>query len=161
MTFGVNGPDALALDKAGNVFVANFLGQSITEYAAGKTKALRVITKSVWNPDALMFDTTGNLYVADFASRDSQNGAVTVYDPHTGRLLATITSDVVRPGGLAFSGDGQLLVSNTGNNSVSIYNRGLKLSREITDGIDHPTELQIDKRGYLYVLNVDANPWGT
>ena len=32
MTFGVNGPDALALDKAGNVFVANFLGQSITEY---------------------------------------------------------------------------------------------------------------------------------
>jgi sugar lactone lactonase YvrE len=160
ITNGVNTPDALALDESGNVYVANFLKNSVTEYAAGTTRLVRTITSGVGHPNAMIIDVSGKVYVADYSGRHAHHGAVTVYDGHTGKLLKTITSGVVNPGDLAFSSGGELFVSDNVNNSVTVYNRDLALSRKITTGIDYPTELQIDEQGYLYVLNVKAGKSG-
>lgn len=80
----LNGPHGLALDRAGNIYVANLWGTglgSVTVYgpgAAGDARPLRMISGAatkLGSPTAVALDAYDTLYVANAA------GSVTVYEP--------------------------------------------------------------------------------
>src|SRR5215468_8615142 len=58
---GLDGPEALAFDVAGNLYVTSFLGH-IYKFTPGGT---RTTFASGLNPGGLAFDSAGNLYVSD------------------------------------------------------------------------------------------------
>ncbi len=60
---GVNYPQALAEDTAGDLYVANPIDNDVVEFAAGTTTTLRTLSKGMHGPYALAFDPSGNLYV--------------------------------------------------------------------------------------------------
>jgi hypothetical protein len=51
----VNAPRALAVDGFGNLYVANYYGNTVTVYAPYHTAVLRTISAGVNNPEALSF----------------------------------------------------------------------------------------------------------
>ena len=60
-------PDALTFDGSGNLYVANFSGNTtgnVTVYAAGSGTPLRTVSQGVSAPDSVAFDSAGKLYVA-------------------------------------------------------------------------------------------------
>ena len=61
---GLNGPDALAFDSSGNLYVANGDGTTVSEFAPGSTTPTATLT-GLNDPEALAFDSSGNLYVAN------------------------------------------------------------------------------------------------
>ena len=76
----LNEPDAIALDKVGNIYVGNFGGNSITEYPAGSdgnvTPTKTITCGGMEGPQSVSFDVDGNFYVA------SQNAKlVSVFKP--------------------------------------------------------------------------------
>ncbi|MGD0053292.1 MAG: hypothetical protein ABSD03_15925, partial [Vulcanimicrobiaceae bacterium] len=88
---GMNNPYALALDGAGNLFVANVsggTGGTVTEYAAPYTGTpITTISSGVNGPYALTLDGAGNLFVGNASGH-----TVTEYaPPYTAAPTATIT----------------------------------------------------------------------
>ncbi len=161
ITQGVDVPSSMAIDAAGDVYVAN-LGPptaprpSLTVYAAGSTSLLRKVTKGMKNPAALATDGGGDLYVA--------NGSAEVdeYAPQLRKVLRRITKSIASPQALAVDGAGVLYVANSQSyplpGFISVYEPGSTVAKyRIVRGIDQPEGLALDDSGDLYVADVD---WG-
>src|SRR5262249_41733563 len=61
---GLKGPDALAFDAHGNLFVANAANGTVSVFAPFSTTPTSTLT-GVDGPSALAFDAHGNLFVAN------------------------------------------------------------------------------------------------
>ncbi len=80
---GLAEPEALAFDAAGNIYVSNGMGNSVTVYSAGAsgnatpTKTIIGAATGLSTPNGIALDAldaAGNLYVAN-----ESGGSVTVY----------------------------------------------------------------------------------
>ena len=72
---GLSEPIALAFDGAGNLFVANFNGTTVSQFAPGATAPSARLT-GLTGPRALAFDGAGNLYVANYVGNTVSKFAV-------------------------------------------------------------------------------------
>jgi hypothetical protein len=118
ITTGIANPRALALDAAGDLFVANQSGSSsssssgssgsVTEYNAGSSSPASTITDGVSNPNALALSASGMLFVSNSSgsssSSSSSNGTVTEYRLGSTAVRHTITSHISDPVALGVSG---------------------------------------------------------
>jgi Flp pilus assembly pilin Flp len=121
----INGPQMLAIDKSGVLYVGNYDNGTITEYApgvSGDPTPLRTISAGISGTEGLAFDSSQNLYVAN------QNAnTITEYAPAGTAVINTITSSggsLNGPTGLSFDGSGNLWVSNYAGASIVEYARG-------------------------------------
>jgi hypothetical protein len=146
---GVNYPQALAEDTAGDLYVANPIDNDVVEFASRTTTTLRTLSKGMHAPYALMFDPSGNLFVLNGGAA-GKGPNITVYSPD-GSLLRTITHGLSNPVALAADSGGNLYVANQGTYDVTVYNGGLnKVSRRIESGF--PNFVFVDKSDDVYVV---------
>jgi DNA-binding beta-propeller fold protein YncE len=66
ITRGIEGPAGLFLDDGGNLYVANYLGGDITEYAHGSARPKFRFGARMVEPLDVSVDRDGNVYEADF-----------------------------------------------------------------------------------------------
>ncbi|MBV8435383.1 MAG: hypothetical protein JO029_13980 [Candidatus Eremiobacteraeota bacterium] len=140
LTSGIDSPTALAVDGAGDVFVANAgtstngtttgsgsnaSGGSVVEFSAGSRTPTATITNGIAMPRALALDGTGSLFVANEAggssssSSSSANGTVAVYPSGTTTPSRVINDGITAPDALAVASNGMLFVANAPSSSSS------------------------------------------
>jgi sugar lactone lactonase YvrE len=143
------GPDFLALDRSGNLYVSDGANGRVLRYAAG-TGAMTIAagsgcyefsgpgcyylpgdgiaaeSASLGSPQGLAVDSAGNLYIAD-----SENQRVRKVDAQTG-MITTVAGN----GSAGYSGDGAPGTSAT---------------------LNSPTGLAIDRAGNLFVADTRNN----
>jgi hypothetical protein len=117
-------PDGVVLDSQGDLYVANSLANTITEYAPGASGNVAPIATisgvhtGLDDPRFLALDSSDDLYVVN-----GTGNSVAEYAPgangDTGSI-ATITNGINNPIGIAFD-LGLLYVSNAANNTISAY----------------------------------------
>ena len=135
----LNGPNDVALDKAGNLYIADFYNQAIRMVSGG------VITTAAGNgsygytgdngpavqaqlggPLAVAVDATGNLYIAEGYNNTVRRVTNGVISTIAGRGVAGYTGDggpaaraaLHLPTGLSVSAAGNLYVADYGNNRI-------------------------------------------
>jgi DNA-binding beta-propeller fold protein YncE len=104
ITHGIKGPQAVAVDVHGELYVANatparccpFPPGWVSVYPSGGSRPVRRITEKVDAPVALALDPSQNLYVADLGS-----GSVSVYSSDGAKLLYQIKQGIKGVGTLA------------------------------------------------------------
>ncbi|MBV9699696.1 MAG: hypothetical protein JO078_06195 [Candidatus Eremiobacteraeota bacterium] len=106
-------PRALALDRSGDLFIANQPSE-VREYAPESRRLLRVITQGIDNPTAMLFDESGRLYVANRGYSSSSKGWISVYAPGALSPKYQIVEGVNDPVALALDGHDDLYVANVG-----------------------------------------------
>ena len=118
----LNEPAGLAVDAAGNLYVANFGLNNVLVYNAkyvqlpGKT-----IRHEISGPEAVALDAFGNVWVANFTGNSHGNsGYITEYTGITQNTDATINNDITGPLYLAFDGLDNLWVLDD-NAYVTVY----------------------------------------
>jgi hypothetical protein len=146
---GVSFPDALAVDTARDVFVAN--ANTVTEYAPPYTSAPSVtISNGVSYPAALVFDAHGNLFVANAGA-----GTVTIYAPPYSGAPTTIAGFDV-PAAMALDGQGDLFVADLVMNQVTEYAppyTGAPIATIADVNMNSPIAVVLDPTGDLFVAN--------
>lgn len=143
---GLNAPMALAFDAAGQLYAANFGGDTVEVFAADGTD-LGVFAE-VARPTGLVFDDAGNLYVSNFGN------TVERFAPD-GTPLGTFASTGLNdPTGMVFDLSGILYVANSGSNKIKRFSAaGRELGTLESAGLMGPMGLAFDGAGNLYASN--------
>jgi len=153
-TSDVSGPNGIAFDKSGNMYVANSSGNTITEFSANGTY-IGVFASGLNSPAGLAFDQYGNLYVAN-----NGNGTVDVITPS--KSLSLFASGLGGPDGLAFGPNGDLYVANGSGDTIEQVTPAKVVTTYASadggyDNINDPMGLAFDSAGNLYIANFNLN----
>jgi sugar lactone lactonase YvrE len=144
---GLNGPNGLALDASGNLFVVNTPAGSIAKYDPMGNLSL-FANSGLMTPTGAVFDSAGNLYVANY---DGQT--ITRFNP-AGAPSVFAASGLNYPAGLAFDSSGNLYVANHNGNTIRKFSpTGGDLGVFASAGLNGPEGLAFDSAGNLYAAN--------
>lgn len=141
----VNGPNGVALDSSGNLYVSTN-NNTIETFAPDGTDLGVFASTGLNNAMGLAFDRSGNLYAANFASNTVEQFAPDGTD-------LGVFAPVIRPTGLAFDSLGNLSVANFGNTIARFAPDGTPLSSFASLSLNNPEGLAFDSLGNLYAAN--------
>lgn len=155
------GPEGIAVDAAGNLYVAATYENRVQIFLNPATDAdptVADLTISGFNtPRGLAVDSSGNLYVVN--EFDPQKGIHIFLDPlNTDTNRDVLISDgIIQALGVAVDSAGNVYVADVQANNVKRYNTpitGDRLMDQTYTGFDLPHDLAIDALGNLYVSDV-------
>ena len=106
---GLNGPEGLAFDSAGILYVADEGSGNI--YKFKPTGARSTFTSGLTSPMGLAFDRAGNLFVTD-------EGSGNIYEFKPTGVRGTFAFGLSGPTGLAFDSAGNLYVACFGSGNI-------------------------------------------
>jgi sugar lactone lactonase YvrE len=152
-------PAAVAVNGAGDIFVADPSDNAIEEIAAG-AKAAVLIGAGLQSPSGVAVDENDDLYIADSA----HDRIVEIADLDGARQQSTVVSSSTAIGGttlnhptaLAVGADGVLYAVDAGNGRVVTYNPENDLVGVRVLGLSNPTGMAVDRAGDLYVSSQGA-----
>jgi|SRR5580658_812027 sugar lactone lactonase YvrE len=137
------------------LFVAQNVGNTVTEYAPPYTGTPTTISNGVSTPQGMALDAADDLFVADLGSTTDW---VTEYaSPYTGSPT-TITNGVNGPERLEFDAAGNLFVPNSSGNTITEYVPPFTgTPTTISNGINMPNAVVFDSSGDLFAANCGSN----
>ncbi len=148
---GVHSAREVALDGAGNMFIAENLNDQVVKLPAGGGAQTRVGT-GLSGPYGVALDGAGNVYIAD-------TGHNQVVEVPVGCAIAacqaTVASGLNNPLGVAVDGQGNLFIADTNNNQVLELPAGRGAQKTVASGLNNPNTVVVDSAGDLFI--VDSN----
>jgi sugar lactone lactonase YvrE len=157
---GLSGPDALAFDSAGNLYVANTGTSTISKFTPGSTTPSATLTGLNY-PVALVFDPAGNLYVANYRDNSISKFAPGSVTP-TARLTGVQFSQGLLSGTLGTDSAGDLYAIDSNFDSlapsmVSKFSPGSTTPSATLIGLFAPSAMAVDAGGNVYVSEFQEN----
>jgi streptogramin lyase len=144
---GFDGPQNIAVDGRGHVFMANFGEDQILSF----TKTLHPYKAPIPVPDApvgLALGPKGKLYVTLYST-----GTVMTFDQNGTEVPPTIAG----PGNITYvavDAHGKIYVTNSASNTLNTYKPdGTPTTPTITAGLNGPGPVVVDSAGKIYVAN--------
>src|SRR5881628_537737 len=163
---GLNFPNGVALDGAGNIYVINDVGNGITVYAAGAsgnvtpTATIAGGNTGLASPQGIALDGAGNVYVADGANRITVYAAGANGNATPMATIAGGNTGLDLPAAIALDGAGKIYVTNFLGNSITVYAAGASGNATPTatiaggnTGLVNPAGIALDGAGNIYVAN--------
>lgn len=156
---GLNYHSYLAVDKAGNLFVADYDQGIIYRYKPDRTRG--TFASGLHHPVGMAFDSAGNLFVADNSAGNIYQGSIYEYHSDGSRVTFATLNLSDRPADLAFDSMGNLLMADLGGNIYKYYLNGVlrRQARTTFGSVPNSAEsLAFDSAGNLFVVDAgDAN----
>jgi len=144
---GFSGPTGVAVDAAGDVYVADRGNKLVKKIPAGNPVGTgpTTISSGFSQPYGIAVDAAGDVYVADY-------GASAVYKVAAGsNSRVTIGSGFKTPTGVAIDAQGDVYVADYGNNAVKMIPAGSNTPQTIGSGFSEPAGIAVDAAGNVYV----------
>jgi len=127
ITIGLNGPQDAALDKTGNLYVANATGANVTEYGPGDASPSYTYSSGMVQPISVTVDAHGHVYEADVGPNYGENyGLVNEYAAGTNTVLNSCKIGISLRG-VAVDSRGDVFVSyiDKPKDAIAVYRGGL------------------------------------
>lgn len=145
-------PGGVAVDGAGNVFVADTANSAVREIlAAGGYTTVNTLGSGFSYPNSVAVDAAGNVFVADTAN--SAVKEILAVGGYT--TVETLGSGFSQPYGVAVDGSGNVFVADTVNNEVKeiVAAGGYTTVKTLGSGFSNPTGVAVDGAGNVFVAD--------
>src|ERR1700722_18857096 len=163
---GLTNPNGLALDLAGNLYVAdtgnNHILKILPDGTVSTLDNAGVFSgvSAMSSPQELAVDSSGNLYIAD----SGNNRVIEVSPSGAGTLVSLGGFTLNNPQGLAVDNLGNIFIADTGNNRIiEVTSSGSTLLSTALDSpissasLSDPVALAIDTFNNLYIVDKGNN----
>ena len=147
---GLNTPAGVAVDAAGNVYIADTDNNAIKEWNAATRRRhhpglLRAeSTRSAWRWTARATSTSRIP-----ATTRSRSGT-----PRPRRSRTLVSSGLNTPDGVAVDGAGNVYIADTGNNAIKEWNAATQtVSTLVSSGLNYPHGVAVDGAGNVYIAD--------
>jgi sugar lactone lactonase YvrE len=144
---GLQTPQAVAVDAAGNVYVAD---KSVGAVKAGGG-ALKPAGTGIGNAAGVAVDGAGNVFIIDKA-----NGLVSEVTAVSG-TQSTVVSSLSSPSGVAVDGSGNLYIADSGNNRVLEVMAAGGAQVTVGSRFSSPGGVAVDAAGDVFVADTGQN----
>jgi sugar lactone lactonase YvrE len=143
---GLSDQTGVAVDGAGNVFIADGNNGTVVKVPTGGGTTTTVAT-GLGGANTLALDGAGNLFIADpnnnHVLKVAANGAQT-----------TVGTGLSFPSGVAVDGAGDVFIADSGNNRVvEVPSDGPQTT--VGTGLNYPTGVAVDGLGDVFIADVD------
>jgi sugar lactone lactonase YvrE len=138
-------PYSVAVDRAGDVFIADYCNDRVVEVAASGAQTL--VGSGLSGPHGVAVDGAGNIFIADTL----HNQVVEV--PAGGGAQTTVGSGLSGPYGVAVDGAGDVFIADTSNNRVVKVPAGNGAQTLIGSGLIGPQGVAIDSAGDVFIAD--------
>jgi sugar lactone lactonase YvrE len=156
----LSGPAGVAVDRAGNVFIADTGNNQIVKIDSSGNAAVVAITglsTALSSPAGVAVDDAGNLYIAD----KGNSRIVLASSSGAGSVVSTGAVTLSSPHGVALDASGNLFIADTGNSQiVEVASGGVASVYNITGlgtALAGPKGLAEDVAGNLYIADSTNN----
>jgi sugar lactone lactonase YvrE len=150
------GPNGIAFDPSGNVYVSNGASNSISKFnSTGNFLSTIGSSVTLADPAGLAVDSQGNLYAANFGISAGVSSTIAKFDSG-GTFVGAISNNVNRPFGVLVDAADSLYVGNWFTNNISKFDSSGTFQTTLGDSnnIDGPMGLGKDPGGNLFVANL-------
>ena len=155
---GLAGPRAVAVDTAGNVYVADGNDQVLKLAAASSTPTVLPFT-GLDIPEGVAVDSGGNLYVADLGNTANHGRVVKLAAGSSTQTVLPFTGLSTTLGGVAVDSAGNLYVTDFANDRVVRLAAGSSTQTVLPfTGLSGPQGVAVDSAGNLYVADPLQQP---
>ena len=104
----LNEPYGVALDGAGNVYIADTYNSAIKEWMASSGQVTNLVATNLSDPASVAVDVAGNVYIAD-----TGNSKIKVWSAETGIVTNLVSSGLLYPYGVAVDSAGKVYIAET------------------------------------------------
>jgi Bacterial Ig-like domain (group 3)/NHL repeat len=147
---GLNLPNGLAVDGAGNVFIADTNNNRVVEVPASGG-AQTTVGSGLGSPAGVAVDGAGDVFIAD----TNNNRVVEV--PASGGAQTTVGSGLGSPAGVAVDGAGDVFIADTNNNRVVEVPASGGAQTTVGSGLGSPAGVAVDGAGDVFIADTNNN----
>ena len=145
---GLSQPAGVAVDAAGDVFIANFGNNRVVELPAGGG-AQTTVGSGYREPTGVAVDGAGDVFIVD------GNGRV-LKVPAGGGAETTVGSGLNAPGGVAVDGAGDVFIADQGGQVVKVPAGG-GAQTTVGSGLGRPYGVAVDGAGDVFIADPGIN----
>jgi streptogramin lyase len=142
---GLSLPNGVAVDAAGDVFIADTDNNAVKEWHAATGTVSTLVSSGLNHPQGVAVDGAGDVFIAD-----TNNGAVKEWHAVIG-TVSTLVSGPMSPTGVAVDAAGNVFIIDMATNALLEWHVTTgDLSRLVSSGLDGPTGVAVDGAGDVF-----------
>ncbi len=172
----LNYPTGIAVDKSGNLYIADGLNNRVRKVSGGVISTVAgngtagytgdkgpATSAELNNPTGVALDSSGNLYIADSANNVvrmvSSSGTITTFAGnntlgYSGDMALATGAQLSNPVGVIADSAGNVYIADTGNNVIrQVYSGNIVTYAE---GFTQPDAVAVDSAGNIYVADTQG-----
>jgi uncharacterized delta-60 repeat protein len=174
----VHGPTVVRVNSSGDIFIAD-TNNSVIRKIAASNGVISTYAQGFASPSGLAIDINGDIYVSDFSNAvvmkiAAVNGGVSAYAGsgsvgNAGDGEPAQTAQLNQPTALAFDGDGNLIILDSGNGNIRKVDKLSNTISTIAGGgiyyddnvppnetyLEMPSDMAVAPNGDIYIAEVD------
>jgi uncharacterized protein (TIGR03437 family) len=172
----LNYPTGIAVDKSGNLYIADGLNNRVRKVSGGVITTVAgngtagytgdkgaATSAELNNPTGVALDSSGNLYIADSANNVvrmvTSSGTITTFAGnnilgYSGDMALATGAQLSNPVGVIADSAGNVYIADTGNNVIrQVYSGNIVTYAE---GFTQPDAVAVDSAGNIYVADTQG-----
>ena len=150
---GLNYPTGVAVDGAGNAYIADYANHAIKEWSAATGQITTLLSAGLNYPSAVAVDGRGNVDIAD-----SGNNAIKQWSAAGGQVTTLVSAGLSYPAGVAVDAAGNVYIADAGNNAIKQWSPASgQVTTLVAAGLNNPWGVTVDGAGNLYIADSGNN----
>jgi len=145
---GLSNPFGVAVDGAGNVYIADTYNNAIKEWSPATGTVTTLVASGLHYPEGVAVDGAGNVYIA--------NGDNTIlkWSAATQTVTTLVGSGLSDPTGVAVDGAGNVYIADTWNGAIKRWSAATQtVTTLVGSGLSDPTGVAVDGAGNVYIAD--------
>jgi DNA-binding beta-propeller fold protein YncE len=149
---GLNNPNGLAVDGAGNVYIADTANAAIKVWTVTNNTVTTLASAGLVAPYGIAVDGNGNVYVAD-----SPTNEIKEWTPVNSNITTLVSSGLFYPRGVVVDAVGNVYIADTADSAIVERTPDGAVSTVLDVGLNWPYGVAVDIAGNIYVADTFNN----
>jgi DNA-binding beta-propeller fold protein YncE len=150
---GLSAPEGVAVDAAGNVYMADYNNSAIKEWVAATNTVTTLVSTGLFDPADVAVDGSGNVFITDH-----KNNAIKEWVAASKTVSTLVSTGLNGPDGLALDASGNVYFADSNSSTIKEWVKATgTVTTLVSSGLFSPSGVAVDVVGNVYIADTGHN----